>query len=89
MCTQQKYLCTNKREQKQFFERKSASRFIVEVLGLSRLSRDGVGQTEGEEKPYIQGRTHALHPDALLLERKVGSSSYLPVLSTSKQPGEW
>ncbi|XP_054528150.2 lipoxygenase homology domain-containing protein 1 isoform X5 [Pan troglodytes] len=71
VCTQQKYLCTNKREQKQFFERKSASRFIVEVLGLSRLSRDGVGQTEGEEKPYLQGRTHALHPDALLLERKL------------------
>lgn len=37
VCTRQKYLCTNKREQKLFFERKSASRFIVEVRGLSRL----------------------------------------------------
>lgn len=33
VCTRQKFLCTNKREQKLFFERKSASRFIVEVLG--------------------------------------------------------
>lgn len=31
VCTQEKYLCTNKREQKLFFERKSASRFIMEV----------------------------------------------------------
>ena len=37
VCTQQKYLCTNKREQKLFFERKSASRFIVEVPGSGRL----------------------------------------------------
>lgn len=37
VCTEQKFLCTNKREQKLFFERKSASRFIMEVPGLSRL----------------------------------------------------
>lgn len=37
VCTQQKYLCTNKREQKLFFERKSASRFIMEVPASSRL----------------------------------------------------
>lgn len=37
VCTEQKNLCTNKREQKMFFERKSASRFIMEVCGLSRL----------------------------------------------------
>lgn len=37
ICTEQKNLCTNKREQKMFFERKSASRFIMEVCGLSRL----------------------------------------------------
>ena len=37
VCTQQKYLCTNKREQKLFFERKSASRFIMEVPASGRL----------------------------------------------------
>lgn len=37
ICTEQKNLCTNKREQKMFFERKSASRFIMEVCGLIRL----------------------------------------------------
>ncbi|XP_032326338.1 LOW QUALITY PROTEIN: lipoxygenase homology domain-containing protein 1 [Camelus ferus] len=35
--TQQKYLCTNKREQKLFFERKSASRFIVELEDVGEI----------------------------------------------------
>ena len=39
VCTQQKYLCTNKREQKLFFERKSASRFIMEVPGIHNARR--------------------------------------------------
>lgn len=42
VCTRQKFLCTNKREQKLFFERKSASRFIVEVPGSLHCPR-GVG----------------------------------------------
>lgn len=33
--TQQRFLCANKREQKLFFERKSASRFIMEVAGAA------------------------------------------------------
>ncbi|KAL2778057.1 lipoxygenase homology domain-containing protein 1 isoform 6 [Daubentonia madagascariensis] len=37
VCTQQKYLCTNKREQKLFFERKSASRFIVELEDVGEI----------------------------------------------------
>lgn len=51
VCTEQKFLCTNKREQKLFFERKSASRFIMEVLGLSRLlgGQDLVGSEVGPE----------------------------------------
>lgn len=51
VCTQQKYLCTNKREQKLFFERKSASRFIMEVRGPCRLRGEpalGDGGTTGE-----------------------------------------
>lgn len=61
MCTQQKFLCTNKREQKLFFERKSASRFIVEVLGLRGLPEMGRGSLL---------RRHILH-----LDRKMGNSS--------------
>lgn len=64
VCTQQKYLCTNKREQKLFFERKSASRFIMEVPGLCGLpegagrvgragaEKQGVALKEGAEAPY-------------------------------------
>nr|XP_020137923.1 lipoxygenase homology domain-containing protein 1 isoform X2 [Microcebus murinus] len=37
VCTQEKYLCTNKREQKLFFERKSASRFIVELEDVGEI----------------------------------------------------
>ncbi|XP_073069093.1 lipoxygenase homology domain-containing protein 1 isoform X1 [Manis javanica] len=37
VCTRQKYLCTNKREQKLFFERKSASRFIVELEDVGEI----------------------------------------------------
>lgn len=77
VCTQQKYLCTNKREQKLFFERKSASRFIMEVPGLHRLLEEpGLGggghQKTGEEEPCVQR-----HPDGLLLVRKPGSSPSL------------
>ncbi|XP_017651795.1 lipoxygenase homology domain-containing protein 1 [Nannospalax galili] len=37
VCTQQKFLCTNKREQKLFFKRKSASRFIVELEDVGEI----------------------------------------------------
>ncbi|XP_015337724.1 lipoxygenase homology domain-containing protein 1 isoform X3 [Marmota marmota marmota] len=37
VCTRQKFLCTNKREQKLFFERKSASRFIVELEDVGEI----------------------------------------------------
>ncbi|XP_037364471.1 lipoxygenase homology domain-containing protein 1 [Talpa occidentalis] len=37
VCTQEKYLCTNKREQKVFFERKSSSRFIMELEDVGEI----------------------------------------------------
>lgn len=63
LCTEQRKLCSNKREQKVFFERKSASRFIMEVRGLSRLLGSqawGVrwAQKTGDEKdPCVQRQT--------------------------------
>lgn len=58
VCTQQKYLCTNKREQKLFFERKSASRFIMEVHGpsLPHSQHREVGTPQ-------EGVGRAMHPE--------------------------
>lgn len=64
VCTQQKYLCTNKREQKLFFERKSASRFIMEVPGLSRLWGElGLGGRGGHQKIGEEEACVQRHPD--------------------------
>lgn len=49
LCTEQRKLCSNKREQKVFFERKSASRFIMEVRGLRRLLGARLGGELGPE----------------------------------------
>ncbi|XP_062933378.1 lipoxygenase homology domain-containing protein 1 isoform X1 [Cynocephalus volans] len=62
VCTQQKYLCTNKREQKVFFERKSASRFIVEledvgeVIEKIRIGHDNTGINPGWHCSYVDIR---------------------------------
>ncbi|XP_006891751.1 PREDICTED: lipoxygenase homology domain-containing protein 1 isoform X2 [Elephantulus edwardii] len=62
VCTQQKYLCTNKREQKLFFERKSASRFIMEledvgeVIEKIRLGHDNTGINPGWHCSHVDIR---------------------------------
>uniref|UniRef100_A0A8C9HHR1 Lipoxygenase homology domain-containing protein 1 n=1 Tax=Piliocolobus tephrosceles TaxID=591936 RepID=A0A8C9HHR1_9PRIM len=62
MCTQQKYLCTNKREQKQFFERKSASRFIVEledvgeIIEKIRIGHNNTGMNPGWHCSHVDIR---------------------------------
>uniref|UniRef100_G1RKM4 Lipoxygenase homology domain-containing protein 1 n=1 Tax=Nomascus leucogenys TaxID=61853 RepID=G1RKM4_NOMLE len=62
VCTQQKYLCTNKREQKQFFERKSASRFIVEledvgeVIEKIRIGHNNTGMNPGWHCSHVDIR---------------------------------
>uniref|UniRef100_G3T1Y4 Lipoxygenase homology PLAT domains 1 n=1 Tax=Loxodonta africana TaxID=9785 RepID=G3T1Y4_LOXAF len=62
VCTQQKYLCTNKREQKLFFERKSASRFIVEledvgeVIEKIRIGHDNTGINPGWHCSHVDIR---------------------------------
>ncbi|XP_042637316.1 lipoxygenase homology domain-containing protein 1 [Orycteropus afer afer] len=62
VCTQQKYLCTNKREQKLFFERKSASRFILEledvgeVIEKIRIGHDNTGINPGWHCSHVDIR---------------------------------
>ncbi|XP_045742290.1 lipoxygenase homology domain-containing protein 1 isoform X2 [Mirounga angustirostris] len=62
VCTQQKYLCTNKREQKLFFERKSASRFIMEledvgeVIEKIRIGHDNTGINPGWHCSHVDIR---------------------------------
>ncbi|KAM6219878.1 lipoxygenase homology domain-containing protein 1 isoform 3-T3 [Rhynchocyon petersi] len=62
VCTQQKYLCTNKREQKLFFERKSASRFIMEledvgeVIEKIRIGHDNTGMNPGWHCSHVDIR---------------------------------
>uniref|UniRef100_A0A8C7A0W2 Lipoxygenase homology PLAT domains 1 n=1 Tax=Neovison vison TaxID=452646 RepID=A0A8C7A0W2_NEOVI len=62
VCTQQKYLCTNKREQKLFFERKSASRFIMEledvgeIIEKIRLGHDNTGLNPGWHCSHVDIR---------------------------------
>ncbi|KAM7126034.1 lipoxygenase homology domain-containing protein 1 isoform 3-T3 [Molossus nigricans] len=62
VCTEQKYLCTNKREQKMFFERKSASRFIMEledvgdIIEKIRIGHDNTGINPGWHCAYVEIR---------------------------------
>ncbi|XP_004422559.1 PREDICTED: lipoxygenase homology domain-containing protein 1 isoform X1 [Ceratotherium simum simum] len=62
VCTQQKYLCTNKREQKLFFERKSASRFILEledvgeIIEKIRIGHDNTGINPGWHCSHVDIR---------------------------------
>ncbi|XP_002918168.1 lipoxygenase homology domain-containing protein 1 [Ailuropoda melanoleuca] len=62
VCTQQKYLCTNKREQKLFFERKSASRFIMEledvgeIIEKIRIGHDNTGANPGWHCSHVDIR---------------------------------
>ncbi|XP_058133602.1 lipoxygenase homology domain-containing protein 1 [Dasypus novemcinctus] len=62
VCTQQKYLCTNKREQKLFFERKSASRFIMELEDVGeivekiRIGHDNTGINPGWHCSHVDIR---------------------------------
>ncbi|XP_027432285.2 lipoxygenase homology domain-containing protein 1 isoform X2 [Zalophus californianus] len=62
VCTQQKYLCTNKREQKLFFERKSASRFIMEledvgeIIEKIRIGHDNTGVNPGWHCSHVDIR---------------------------------
>nr|KAF6422944.1 lipoxygenase homology domains 1 [Rousettus aegyptiacus] len=62
VCTEQKFLCTNKREQKLFFERKSASRFIMEledvgeVIEKIRIGHDNTGMNPGWHCSYVDIR---------------------------------
>ncbi|KAG5195720.1 hypothetical protein JEQ12_012015 [Ovis aries] len=62
VCTQQKYLCTNKREQKLFFERKSASRFIMEledvgeIIEKIRIGHDNTGMNPGWHCSHVDIR---------------------------------
>ncbi|XP_023606577.1 lipoxygenase homology domain-containing protein 1 isoform X2 [Myotis lucifugus] len=62
LCTEQKNLCTNKREQKMFFERKSASRFIMEledvgeVIEKIRIGHDNTGINPGWHCSYVEIR---------------------------------
>lgn len=87
VCTREKFLCTNKREQKLFFERKSASRFIVEVAGPAGCP-GGEGQTEGRAAlPQGQG----FIPSSLMghCYWKMSYSSNSPGLSTNTHPRRW
>ncbi|KAM5305132.1 lipoxygenase homology domain-containing protein 1 isoform 3-T3 [Glossophaga mutica] len=62
LCTKQKFLCTNKREQKLYFERKSASRFIMEledvgeIIEKIRLGHDNTGMAPGWHCAYVEIR---------------------------------
>ncbi|CAD7674854.1 unnamed protein product [Nyctereutes procyonoides] len=62
VCTQEKYLCTNKREQKLFFERKSASRFIMEledvgeIIEKIRIGHDNTGINPGWHCSHVDIR---------------------------------
>ncbi|XP_036179562.1 lipoxygenase homology domain-containing protein 1 isoform X1 [Myotis myotis] len=62
LCTEQRNLCTNKREQKMFFERKSASRFIMEledvgeVIEKIRIGHDNTGINPGWHCSYVEIR---------------------------------
>ncbi|XP_012870303.1 PREDICTED: lipoxygenase homology domain-containing protein 1 isoform X2 [Dipodomys ordii] len=62
VCTTQKFLCTNKREQKMFFERKSASRFIVEledvgeIIEKIRIGHDNTGVNPGWHCSHVDIR---------------------------------
>ncbi|KAM4841549.1 lipoxygenase homology domain-containing protein 1 isoform 1-T1 [Thomomys bottae] len=62
VCTSQKFLCTNKREQKLFFERKSASRFIVEledvgeIIEKIRIGHDNTGMNPGWHCSHVDIR---------------------------------
>ncbi|XP_077916250.1 lipoxygenase homology domain-containing protein 1 isoform X2 [Halichoerus grypus] len=62
VCTQQKYLCTNKREQKLFFERKSASCFIMEledvgeIIEKIRIGHDNTGINPGWHCSHVDIR---------------------------------
>ncbi|XP_004855148.1 lipoxygenase homology domain-containing protein 1 isoform X1 [Heterocephalus glaber] len=62
VCTREKFLCTNKREQKLFFERKSASRFIVEledvgeIIEKIRIGHDNMGINPGWHCSHVDIR---------------------------------
>ncbi|KAM9102483.1 lipoxygenase homology domain-containing protein 1 [Sarcophilus harrisii] len=62
ICTQQKYLCTSKREQKAFFERNSVSCFIVEmedvgeVIEKIRIGHDNAGMNAGWHCDHVDIR---------------------------------
>ncbi|XP_060028313.1 lipoxygenase homology domain-containing protein 1 [Erinaceus europaeus] len=62
VCTQERYLCTNKREQKLFFERKSASRFIMEledvgeIIEKIRIGHDNTGINPGWHCSHVDIR---------------------------------
>ncbi|NP_001099602.4 lipoxygenase homology domain-containing protein 1 isoform 1 [Rattus norvegicus] len=62
VCTRQKFLCTNKREQKLLFERKSASRFIVEledvgeIIEKIRIGHDNTGINPGWHCSHVDIR---------------------------------
>ncbi|XP_074196134.1 lipoxygenase homology domain-containing protein 1 isoform X9 [Rhinolophus sinicus] len=62
LCTEQRKLCSNKREQKVFFERKSASRFIMEledvgeIIEKIRIGHDNTGINPGWHCAYVEIR---------------------------------
>ncbi|XP_066103488.1 lipoxygenase homology domain-containing protein 1 isoform X2 [Saccopteryx bilineata] len=62
LCTEQRFLCTNKREQKMYFERKSASRFIMEledvgeIIEKIRIGHDNTGINPGWHCAYVEIR---------------------------------
>ncbi|XP_056680371.1 lipoxygenase homology domain-containing protein 1 [Monodelphis domestica] len=62
ICTQQKYLCATKREQKIFFERNSVSCFIVEmedigeVIEKIRIGHDNAGMNAGWHCDHVDIR---------------------------------
>ncbi|KAM5220871.1 lipoxygenase homology domain-containing protein 1 isoform 1-T1 [Hipposideros larvatus] len=74
LCTEQRNLCSTKREQKIFFERKSASRFIMEledvgdIIEKIRIGHDNTGINPGWHCAYVEIRR--------LLPDKDGSETF-------------
>ncbi|EPY81881.1 lipoxygenasey domain-containing protein 1-like protein [Camelus ferus] len=80
--TQQKYLCTNKREQKLFFERKSASRFIVEGTETLTFPCDRWLATSEDDKKTIR----ELVPYDIFTEKYMKDGSLRQVYKEVEEP---
>ncbi|XP_074196129.1 lipoxygenase homology domain-containing protein 1 isoform X4 [Rhinolophus sinicus] len=82
LCTEQRKLCSNKREQKVFFERKSASRFIMEGTETFTFACDRWLATSEDDKKTIR----ELVPFDIFTEKYMNDGSLRQIYKEVEEP---